>query len=188
MQGDGKPVWGDDIDLGDIPILDDDDDDEYDYDHQPGPSSFVSSAPAPAASALIQPEKKSKKQLKKEARKKAKAEAAGGGAEDGVDIEMMDADAPIPEEGFGEGEEDGDEWDGTEEMRKRKLDEYMNELYGLEFNDIVRLSLLFPFVLFPFNFTSCRPQAFLPDSNTPQFKNPGLPYRQRISSWPPTPS
>ncbi|KAJ3525200.1 hypothetical protein NM688_g8440 [Phlebia brevispora] len=32
---------------------------------------------------------------------------------------------------------DGEEWDGTEEMRKRKLEEYMDEVYGLEFNDIV---------------------------------------------------
>lgn len=114
LQADGKPVWGDDIDLGDISL-----------DDEAGPSSFVSSLP----------EKKSKKQLKKEARKKAKATAAA--AEDGVDIEMMDADA-LPEEDGNEFGEDGDEWDGTEEMRKRKLDEYMNELYGLEFNDIVR--------------------------------------------------
>jgi protein KRI1 len=31
------------------------------------------------------------------------------------------------------------EWDGTEEMRKRVLDQYMEELYELEFNDMVRL-------------------------------------------------
>lgn len=57
----------------------------------------------------------------------------------GVDVDAMDADAaPSQSLGF-----DDEEWDGTEEMRKRKLDEYMNELYGLEFNDIVRTPALF---------------------------------------------
>lgn len=46
---------------------------------------------------------------------------------------MMDAEA-LPKFDI-----DDEEWDGSEEMRKRKLDEYMNELYGMEFNDIVRL-------------------------------------------------
>ncbi|KAF8891880.1 KRI1-like family C-terminal-domain-containing protein [Infundibulicybe gibba] len=44
--------------------------------------------------------------------------------DDGVDIDAMDADI----ERIG----DDDEWDGTEEMRKRKLDEYMDEIYGLD--------------------------------------------------------
>jgi protein KRI1 len=34
--------------------------------------------------------------------------------------------------------EDDEEWDGTEEMRKRKLDEHMNDIYGLDFNDMVQ--------------------------------------------------
>jgi len=34
-------------------------------------------------------------------------------------------------------DDEEEEWDGTEEMRKRKLDEYMDEIYGLDFNDIV---------------------------------------------------
>lgn len=38
---------------------------------------------------------------------------------------------------------DDEEWDGTDEMRKRKLDEYMEDLYKLEFNDIVRYPPLF---------------------------------------------
>ena len=47
----------------------------------------------------------------------------------GVDVDAMDADI---------GRIDNDEeWDGTEEMRKRKLDEYMDEIYGLDFNDMV---------------------------------------------------
>lgn len=48
----------------------------------------------------------------------------------------MDADAAPGSSAL---EHDEEEWDGTEEMRKRKLDEYMDELYGLEFNDIVSI-------------------------------------------------
>ena len=41
-------------------------------------------------------------------------------------------------EAYGEDAEWGDEeWDGTEEMRKKKLQEYMDSLVGLEFNDVV---------------------------------------------------
>lgn len=71
---------------------------------------------------------------KKEKKKKKKK---GGNAEDdmAVDIDEMDADAPMG--GFDEDGDDGEEWDGTEEMRKRKLDEYMNELYSMDFNDLV---------------------------------------------------
>ncbi|TRM68953.1 hypothetical protein BD626DRAFT_562773 [Schizophyllum amplum] len=99
---DEKPVWDDDIDLGNIPMSDDDD-------VQPVPSN-----------------KKSKKKKKKNKGGDPDAEA------DGVDIDAMDADAPPPDY------DDADnEWDGTEEMRKRKLDEYMDELYGLDFNDMV---------------------------------------------------
>ena len=29
-------------------------------------------------------------------------------------------------------------WDDTEEMGKRKLDQYMDEIYELDFNDMVR--------------------------------------------------
>jgi len=36
-----------------------------------------------------------------------------------------------------EGEWDDEEWDGTEEMRKKKLQEYMDSLLELEFNDVV---------------------------------------------------
>jgi len=47
--------------------------------------------------------------------------------------------------GMGEGDEayreggewDDEEWDGTEEMRKKKLQEYMDSLLELEFNDVV---------------------------------------------------
>ncbi|KAI9465171.1 KRI1-like family C-terminal-domain-containing protein, partial [Lactarius psammicola] len=71
---------------------------------------------------------KERKKAKKKEKKKARDED-----EDGVDVDEMDADAP---------KDSGDkwdevEWDGTEEMRKRVLDQYMEELYGLEFNDMV---------------------------------------------------
>lgn len=100
----GKPVWDDDVDIGDIPISDDD--------------AHVVFAASP---------KLSKKEKKK---KKKKKDAAGD--DDGVDIDAMDADV-VPE--F----DPDEEWDGTEEMRKRKLDEYMDEIYGLDFNDLVRI-------------------------------------------------
>lgn len=67
----------------------------------------------------------SKKKQKKKKRKKGK-EPDDGDA--GVDVDAMDADV--------ERMNDDEEWDGTEEMRKRKLDEYMDEIYGLDFNDM----------------------------------------------------
>ncbi|EKM53575.1 uncharacterized protein PHACADRAFT_186206 [Phanerochaete carnosa HHB-10118-sp] len=70
----------------------------------------------------IVPEDSSSKKKKKKKKKKDEPEV-----EDGVDIGEMDADVV----------RDDEEWDGTEEMRKRKLDEYMDELYELEFNDVV---------------------------------------------------
>lgn len=71
---------------------------------------------------------------KKKKKKKKKQKSVASEDEGGVNVDEMDADV----ERF----EDEEEWDGTEEMRKRKLDEYMDEIYGLEFNDIVRLCLL----------------------------------------------
>ncbi|KAJ8076653.1 Kinetochore protein Spc24 [Marasmius tenuissimus] len=71
-----------------------------------------------------QPAKSSKKEKKKKKKKNKETTNEGG-----VDIDDMDADV--------ERVEDDDEWDGTEEMRKRKLDEYMDDIYGLEFNDMV---------------------------------------------------
>ena len=133
-QDDDKPTWDEDIDIGDI-------------------------APSVDELELVSaPKKKSKKQLKKEERKKAKAKAlaAENGDAEGIDVDMMDADADV---GFGE-EGDEEEWDGTEEMRKRKVAEYMDELYGMEFNDIVGfpfLPLLAP--LLPLTFASYRISA-----------------------------
>ena len=71
----------------------------------------------------------SEKSKKKKKKKKNKHEDE---EDDGVDLDEMDADAkPVG---------DDEQWDGTEEMRKKKLDEYMDELYGLEFNDMVSLT------------------------------------------------
>ncbi|KAF5355471.1 hypothetical protein D9758_006312 [Tetrapyrgos nigripes] len=69
------------------------------------------------------PEPSSKKDKKKKKKKDKE-----GLQEDGVDVEAMDADVEMG---------DDEEWDGTEEMRKRKLEEYMNEIYALDFNDMV---------------------------------------------------
>lgn len=35
-----------------------------------------------------------------------------------------------------------EDWDGTEEMRKKKVEEFLDEVYGMEFNDIVRFVLI----------------------------------------------
>lgn len=52
--------------------------------------------------------------------------------------------AVIDEDGYYEMDEGGEwndeEWDGTEEMRKEKLQEYMDSLLELEFNDVVSAS------------------------------------------------
>lgn len=90
-----KPVWDDDIDIGDIAMLSEDEE--------------------------IVVEKKKKKKKKK----KGEDEALDDGA---VDVDAMDAEVE---------KDDDEEWDGTEEMRKKKLDEYMDEIYGLDFNDMV---------------------------------------------------
>jgi len=74
------------------------------------------------------------KTVKKKKKKKKGKEADSVDQGEGVDVDAMDADV--------ERIEDNEEWDGTEEMRKKKLDEYMEEIYGLDFNDMVRLLLL----------------------------------------------
>ena len=91
-----KPLWDDDIDIGDIYFSDDD--------QAHGSSS-----------------KKDKTKKKKKNGNKAE--------EDGVNVDDMDADVQKVD--------DDEEWDGTEEMRKRKMEEYMDEIYGLDFNDMV---------------------------------------------------
>jgi len=53
-------------------------------------------------------------------------------------MDEMDADAEplIPEQMDAAGE-DEEEWDGTEEMRKRVLQQYMDEVNKMDFNDVV---------------------------------------------------
>ncbi|KAJ4493810.1 KRI1-like family C-terminal-domain-containing protein [Lentinula edodes] len=87
---DGKPTWDDDINIGDIAMVND---------------------------------SESTRQKKKKKKKGEKAVE-----EDGVDVDAMDADI---------NKVDDEEWDGTEEMRKRKIEEYMDEVYGLDFNDMI---------------------------------------------------
>ena len=75
------------------------------------------------------------KKKKKKKKKKSDDDDMDDGA---VNIDEMDADVEMP--AMSAGDED---WDGTEEMRKRVLEKYMDEVYGLDFNDMVRPS--FPF-------------------------------------------
>jgi len=71
---------------------------------------------------------KDKKKKKKRKKKDGKDE------EDlGVDVDAMDTDVLSHKKELVTEEE----WDGTEEMRKRKFDEYMEEIYNYEFNDMV---------------------------------------------------
>lgn len=81
--------------------------------------------------------KERRKAKKKERKKRLREDEASA-----VDVDEMDADAPT----YSGPELDEVEWDGTDEMRKRVLDQYMDELFGLEFNDMV-CPLLLP--LFP---------------------------------------
>jgi protein KRI1 len=71
----------------------------------------------------------------KKAKKKEKKKRMRDDEENVVDIDEMDADAPKASGSRW----DEVEWDGSEETRKRVLDQYMEELYELEFNDMVRL-------------------------------------------------
>jgi protein KRI1 len=73
---------------------------------------------------------KERKKAKKRERKKSMKEDEASA----VDVDDMDADAPTHSGNAW----DEVEWDGTEEMRKHVLDQYMEELYELEFNDMVR--------------------------------------------------
>lgn len=68
-------------------------------------------------------------------KKKKKKHKLNEDIPDGVDVDAMDAEvAKKPDE---------EEWDGTEEMRKRKVQEYMDEVYGMDFNDMVLFAISF---------------------------------------------
>ncbi|KAG8932321.1 hypothetical protein FRC02_001328 [Tulasnella sp. 418] len=64
-------------------------------------------------------------------KKKKKKDEDNTMDEGGVDEKDMDADAQPSV--F----QDDEEWDGTEAMRKRKVAQYMDEVYKLDFNDMV---------------------------------------------------
>jgi protein KRI1 len=50
---------------------------------------------------------------------------------DEVDEDLMDAEVAHSWEA------EEAQWDGSEESRKRLMDKYMDEVYGLDFNDMV---------------------------------------------------
>lgn len=100
----------------------------------------------------------------KKEKKRSKKEKKGG--KDTVD---KDEDYGLGEddEPYGEdGEWDDEEWDGTEEMRKKKLQEYMDSLLELEFNDMASISHSNPITLF-LNIPPCRLPGSPRDSSTP---------------------
>jgi protein KRI1 len=103
------------------------DDDEVE-DEKPKWDSDIDIGDIPSSN-VGEPAKTAKKKKKKKER-----EAEGVDQGEGVDVDAMDADV--------ERAEDEEEWDGSEEMRKKKLDEYMEEIYGLDFNDVVCIILL----------------------------------------------
>ena len=79
---------------------------------------------------ILPPTASSSKMEKKSKKDKKKGKKSSN---EDKDYEMGEGD-----EAYGEnGEWDDEEWDGTEEMRKRKLQEYMDSLFELEFNDVV---------------------------------------------------
>ncbi|KIM64022.1 hypothetical protein SCLCIDRAFT_1213853 [Scleroderma citrinum Foug A] len=109
-------LYGADIDLGDLekPAWDDD-------------INVDDIVPSESKSSKEELQKLKKKDKKKKKKEEDRLE------EDGIDVNAMDADA---EEAGWELAED-EEWDGTEEMRKRKVEKYMDEVVNrLGFNDI----------------------------------------------------
>ena len=77
---------------------------------------------------IVPPTASSSKKKNKKDRKKRKT-----ANDDDEDYEMGEGDEAYEEDG----EWDDEEWDGTEDMRKKKLQEYMDSLFELEFNDVV---------------------------------------------------
>lgn len=81
---------------------------------------------------------KSKEELKKQ-KKKEKKRNKKADEDIGVDVHEMDADLDTGA-GWDDWDDDGEEWKGTEEERKRKVDAYMDEVVNrLGFSGIVSL-------------------------------------------------
>ncbi|KAF8802648.1 Krr1-domain-containing protein, partial [Phlegmacium glaucopus] len=108
-----------------------DDDVEFDQDGKPKweDEIDIGDIAVPDDDAVVFDEGSGRRKEKKKEKRKKKKMGNEDEDEGAVDIDAMDADA--------EPQQEGEEWDGTEEMRKRKLNEYMDEVYGLDFNDIV---------------------------------------------------
>jgi len=148
---DGRPVIISDVHSTDVHIADDGDaekplwDDEINTDDIVPPTNTKSKAEL-------------KRQKKKEKKKNKNAD------EDiGVDVNEMDADLGAGAD-WGDEDVDEEEWRGTEEERKRKVDAYMDEVVNrLGFSGVVSL-----FCLRTFTFTSkiYRPPTCLRVSTT----------------------
>ena len=82
---------------------------------------------------IAPPVASSSKQKSEKGRKKGKKSGDGG-----EDHEAGEGD----EANEGDWEWDDEEWDGTEEMRKKKLQEYLDSLSGLDFNDVASIACL----------------------------------------------
>jgi hypothetical protein len=90
---------------------------------------------------------KSKAELKKQNKKERKKNKK---AEDGVDVDEMDADLDAGAD-WDDWDDGGDEWKGTEEERKRKVDAYMDEVVNkLGFSGIVSLLSLQTRIVFTY--------------------------------------
>ncbi|CAE6502586.1 unnamed protein product [Rhizoctonia solani] len=98
-----------------------DDDQKPTWDDDIDVSDLIPKEPVSASEGQTGKKKKSKKRKHDE-----------DGSDAGVDPDEMDAEIERPMQ-----EEDEEEWDGSEEMRKQVLERYMDEMYDLEFNDMV---------------------------------------------------
>lgn len=95
-----------------------------------------------------------------------------------VDEDLMDAEVAHS------WETEEAQWDGTEESRKRLMDKYMDEVYGLDFNDMVGCPWCGWFR--DIHLALARSEIFPLGSNTRQFHrrhSPSIPPR---FSWLPT--
>jgi hypothetical protein len=109
-------------------------------------------------------------------KKKHKAKDVEATADYGeVDEDLMDADVAHSWEA------EEVQWDGSEESRKRLVDKYMDEVYGLDFNDMV--SGLWRRRFQDIHHTLTRSEIFQLGSNTRQFRQRRLPSIPPRFSW-----
>lgn len=110
MDADGKPVWDDDIDISDIVPTED---------YAPGGEAYDPTE-AGTSGKKSRPDRKKEKKQKKQDKGKGKAEDEGDGEDEGptLDAEELEAIAD-PEE------------------RRRRIEQYMEEYYKLDHEDMV---------------------------------------------------